>query len=179
MTTDGGGWTAILNPTNAKNLTKVSFPGFSKSFKQLSGTQGCKTNPAFFVANNWNGIHAYACGDAVIKVSVSWTNTLGATDVMFIATLQGEKQYEVSINGKKTPHDASSNGYMKCFFWNANGKSSTPKLNQCWSTALDAQPHVYKNAIKGNLTIDAVTGPGCLPSCLYGTGMNIQKLFVR
>lgn len=179
MTTDGGGWTALLNPANNTKLSNVAFPGVTKAFKLLSGTQTCTTTPAYFVANKWNGIRAYACGYATIKVSVSWSNILGATDVMFIAALQGETQHELSINGQKVLHDAFTSGYMKCFFWNSTATSATPKPNQCWSTSLDALPHVYKKKYTGNLTIDMVTGPSCLPSCQYGTGMNIQKLFVR
>ena len=98
---------------------------------------------------------------------------------MLIAALQGQQTRTLAINGTNISYDAFSNAYMKCAFWNASGTSTSPGTNQCHSTYLNVDPHVYNNQFSGNLNIQIVTGVSCSPDCQHGTGYNIQKLFVR
>jgi len=133
------------------------------------------------IVNNWNGLQSYACGDVTFKLSIAWPNPIGAKDVMFIATLQGEVTRTLTINGNAVPSDASSKdvGNATCVFYNGTAKSVVPNNNGCWSLALAEPPHVYKNAVNGALLVELTTGRACTPDCQHGTGMNLQKLFVR
>ena len=178
MTTDGGGWTALVNPFDP-NLERPLFPGVAHSAVALSGSGSCPPTTQIVDANGYYGIHGYACGNFTAKWTIGWTNILGADDVMFIATLQGQSIRTLTVNGSNMPYDAFSDAYMKCAFWNGTGASVNPGTNQCHNTYLTAPPHVYRDSFSNDLVLQMVTGPACSPDCRYGTGFNVQKLFVR
>jgi hypothetical protein len=180
MTTAGGGWTALLTPINAQSTT---YPDVMMSTTVLSGTQSCETStvPSYFDANGYNGIRSYACGVVTFRLDIAWTNTLAATDVMFVATLQGESTRTVELNGTSIAADATAldGGGATCAFYNGTAATTSPALNQCYTTSLNAAPHVVTSGLTGNLALAITTGPACSPSCNHGTGMNISRLFVR
>lgn len=180
MTTDGGGWTALLMPTSS---TIAQDPTLMASAATLTGTHTCEslTVPTAFAANGWNGLRSYACGNVTFALTLQWANTLDATDVMFVAALQGEVTRMLTINGTSVAANATSTdaGGATCAFYNATGATASPAVNGCYETYLDAPPRVLADAFTGDLEIVVTTGPGCAPSCNHGTGMNIQKLFVR
>ncbi len=178
MTTAGGGWTALINPSDV-GLGEPLFPGVTHSATPLSGTGSCPPATGIVDANDFYGVHGYACGNFTAKWTIAWTNVLGAKDVMFIATLQGQSIRTLSVDGSNIPYDAFSDAYMKCAFWNGTGASANPGQNQCHDTYLTAPPHVYPDSFVDDLSIEMVTGPACSPDCRYGTGFNMQKLFVR
>ena len=178
MTTDGGGWTALVNPQNVSGLDYLH-PNVSESATHLSGAGTCYPTNGIDYGNGWYAIRGYACGNFTGQFNHYWTNDIGATDIMFTAALQGQQTRTLSINGTNIPYDAFSNAYMKCAFWNGTGASAGPGTNQCHSSKIDVAPHVYNNQFSGNLDIQVVTGVACSPDCYHGTGYNIQKLFVR
>ena len=177
MTTDGGGWTALVNPQNVG--LSSTHPNLTNSATALSGTGSCPPTNSITSGNGWYAVRGYACGVFTGQFNQMWSNDIGATDVMFTAALQGQQTRTLSINGTNIPYDAFSNAYMKCAFWNGTGASSSPGTNSCHDTMLNVPPHVYNNQFSGNLTIQVVTGVACYPDCYHGTGYNIQKLFVR
>ena len=83
--------------------------------------------------------------------------------------------HTLSINGTSITYDVYSN----CAFWNGAGAAVSPGVNQCYSTMLNVEPHIYNDQFSGNLNIEVVTGFSCYPNCQYGVGYNMQKLFVR
>jgi hypothetical protein len=180
MTTDGGGWTALLNP---ESMAQATHPDLVASTVVLSGTQSCEaaTVPQPFVANGWRGLLAYACGVVTFELSLAWTNSIAATDVMFIATLQGETTRTVTVDGTAASANATATdaGGATCAFYNSTASAVSPALNGCFQTSLAAPPRVSAGVVSGDLAFVITTGPACAPSCQHGTGMNIQKLFVR
>ena len=120
-----------------------------------------------------------ACGNFTGQFTLSWGNNIGATDVMFIAALQGQQTRTLKINGGNIPYDAFSNAYMKCAFWNASATSSNPGTNKCNRAYLNVEPHVYNGKFPDNLSMVITTGISCYPYCQHGTGFHVQKLYVR
>lgn len=189
MTTDGGGWTALLNPKIDGGTGEVTTPTLPMTYPGLvtdtslvsgDGGDGCYTAPAYmFEANGWYGASTYACGNSTKRLAIRWTNVLGADDVMFEATEQGYHTRTLTINGASIPADAATDANNMCAFWNASASSSTATVNNCWSTALDVAPHVYRGALTGDLSLELTTGVAASPDPRYGTGSNVQKLFVR
>ena len=177
MTTDGGGWTALVNPQNVG--LGVTHPNMSESSAHLSGSGSCYPSNSVSSGNGLYSIRGYACGNYTGQFNRMWANDIGATDIMFTAALQGQQTRTLSINGSNIPYDTFSNAYMNCAFWNGVGAVSSPGTNLCHETMLNVAPHVYNNQFSGNLTIEIVTGEGCSPDCQHGTGYNMQKLFVR
>jgi hypothetical protein len=180
MSTDGGGWMALLSPESA---TAAMHPDLVATTAVISGTQTCEasTVPADFVANGWHGLRSYACGVVTFSMTLGWVNTIGATDVMFIATLQGETTRTLTVNGTSISPNATGTdaGGATCVFYNAPGTSASPATNGCYTTYLDVAPVELTSAFTGDLSLVISTGPACAPSCSHGTGMNIQKVFVR
>ena len=188
MTTDGGGWTALLNPQASGLVSTHPNVGVSAtpSTTQLIGLIGPNCYPAvdIITGNGWFAFHGYTCSLVAgnfwnVQFNQTWINDIGATDVMFTAALQGQQIHTLQINGTNIPYDAFDNSYMKCAFWNGSSASISPATNQCHSTMLNVDPKVYNNQFSGNLNIQVVTGSPCSPDCQHGTGYNIQKLFVR
>ncbi|MFN0246850.1 MAG: fibrinogen-like YCDxxxxGGGW domain-containing protein [Kofleriaceae bacterium] len=180
MTTDGGGWTALLNPVFG-SLPPSSLD-LVTTVNVLSGTQSCgPTVGEAIMANGWHGIRSYACGSVTFSLSLSWENTLAATDVMFVAALQGEAVRTLSVEGAVLSPNATSldPGNATCAFYNASGQTAALGLNTCWTTVVDTPPRIERDAIVGDLSIELTTGPACAPSCEHGTGMNVYRLFVR
>ncbi len=180
MTTDGGGWTALINPSN-KQMPTSTIPGLSFAGALLSGSDTCTGNPSVTSAFGWFGIQWLRCGDLTIQTTLSWANDIGAKDMMFTATLMGQTTATITADGVDLPEDAVGIDALggRCEFHNAASASVVPPIATCWSTLLDAAPAVHHDAFAGPLTLALTTGPGCSPTCQYGTGHTIQKLFVR
>jgi hypothetical protein len=178
MTTDGGGWTALINPVTMSTSTIY---GITISRTVLSGTGTCNGEPSFTSsANGFYRAHGYACGDHKIRWNIDWPNILDASDIRFTATLQGQQVQTLVLNGENLPYSGFSNAYMKCAFWNAVGALTSPGTNQCSNTSLDVSPAVYHDRLHGSdLTIRITTGYAASPDSDHGTGFNLQKLFVR
>jgi hypothetical protein len=180
MTTDGGGWTALLNPTS---MASTKHPGLAATTNVLSGTQTCGVSsvPTPFNANGWHGLTSYACGNVTLELALTWPNAIAATEVMLVATLQGESTRTLTINGTAVTASATGTdaGGATCAFYNATNMSASPALNACYTTYLDAPPRIVKGLLSGDLALTIRTGPSCAPTCSHGTGMNIQRLFVR
>ena len=178
MTTDGGGWTALINPSD---MEAVNIPGLEISRTVISGSGGCNQPPD--ISSSTNGYYravGYACGNHTIEWRINWANVLDATDIRFTAALQGQHVRNLSLSGVSLAPDAVSDAYMKCSFWNGTSVSADPPRNACHITSLNEPARVYSNVIVGrDVALSMVTGPGCLPDCQHGTGFNLQKLFVR
>lgn len=181
MTTAGGGWMALLLPESGASA--ATHPDLASSTAVLSGTQSCESStvPTDFVANGWHGIRSYACGVVTFSLTLAWPNTIGATDVMFESVLQGETTRTLTVNGTAIAPNATGTdaGGATCVFYNAPGATASPATNGCYTTYLDVAPVVLTTAFTGDLSLVISTGPACAPTCSHGTGMNIQKLFVR
>jgi len=143
-------------------------------------SSSCVSPPAEVVQNAWRGLYFYQCGMSSARLTITWPNPVGATDVMFIATIEGQSQL-LSVNGTQIAASGSTvdvNSAL-CAFWNGDGATASPTTNGCASTYLDAPALRRPGVISGAFTLDITSGPSCSPNCNYGTGMNLQKLFVR
>ena len=98
MTTDGGGWTALVNPQNVSGLDYLH-PNVSESATHLSGAGTCYPTNGIDYGNGWYAIRGYACGNFTGQFNHYWTNDIAATDIMFTAALQGQQTRTLSING--------------------------------------------------------------------------------
>jgi hypothetical protein len=180
MTTDGGRWTALINPSA---LPAITVPGVMVTGTAAGGTSDSCTDPPSVVARNgWYGYQYYRCGDISARMTITWPNPLAATDVMFVSTVQGNTGVAIAVNGTAVAaagNTTNGTGGI-CSFWNASAVTSTPATNACWSTYLDEPPVIQNGIVAGQpLTVELTAGPACVPDCNYGSGANIQKLFVR
>ncbi len=157
--------------------------------------------------STWNGYWAKTCGYDY-TVTFKWpagsvsTNPLGADEVMFEAAVQtpDEEPRSITVNNMTITADAEDTMDVptQCSFWNGFGMSQNrtggPCNNGCaacttgyWciDTCYDASPpHVVQGPLLSGqqLSIVATLGPNmttCAPDCCTGTGMYLQKVFVR
>ena len=177
MDWDGGGWTYLVNPYGV-GLGSTE-PGLNTSSQALSGAGSCHPSISFPQGNGRYAARGYACGNYTGRYTLTWVNDLEATDVMFIAALQGQQVHTLTLNGTSIGYSAFSNAYMKCAFWNASATSASPGTNGCFETYLDVQPSIYNGYLSGNLTMIVTTGEACSPDCQHGAGFNIPRLAVR
>jgi hypothetical protein len=178
MTIDGGGWMALINP-DVMPTTMAVGAGFAGA--AVGGTVNSCNNPPFeIIQHGWRGLQYAICGDRFAQLTVTWPNPVAATDVMFIATTEGQTQ-TLLINGNEIPASGSTADAAggRCGFWNGSGMTATPATNACKDTFLDAAPFRKPGAISGALKLEITAGPACAPNCNYSAGMNLQKLFVR
>jgi hypothetical protein len=183
MTTAGGGWTALVNPVMGSLPAKVAT--LTATTVDLSGTEACPDPPPVMYPpgnNGFWGIQAYGCGNVTFQLTLSWTNTLAAKDVMFTAVVQGDTAHTITLNGTSIPSDANDAG-MNCFAWNGTSTSPLPGV-ACWESPLSAPPHVVAGTLNGDFTMvlaagPAAMGPGGTMNPSYGTGLTLQKLAVR
>jgi hypothetical protein len=207
MTTDGGGWTALTNPTTPSSLPKLA-PTLQASLALISGSSSCQNNAIGTAAID--GFYSFTrqdCGNVVWTMTLKWQNTIGANDVMFAAQLQQPSPGPtgctppptLTLNTKTFLSDASNVNTVPteqpmCFFW--NGASSSFSMegsingctgNQwCGNQILPAPPHVAKGALdfpsaSSNLSIAATVGPPCPVNGNYcvGTAIEIGQIYVR
>jgi hypothetical protein len=179
MTTDGGRWTALINPSA---MTAIGPPGVAVSGVAAGGTSDtCTAPPVVVTRNGWYGHQYYRCGDISARMTITWPNPIAATDVMFVATVQGNSGVTVLVNAANAAaagNTTNGEGAI-CSFWNASAATVTPGTNACFSTTLDEPPAMFVDLVSGALVVELTAGPACSPTCAYGSGMNIQKLFVR
>ena len=177
MTTDGGGWTALINPVD--DMLPGTHPDVEVVGEVVSGSSGgCPGEPRIVSEGDWRVVRGYVCGSAVLRMTLTWDGE--GTDVMFLATVQGQETHTVTVNGVDIPPDAETGAYMQCSFWNGEDERVYPEENECWSTVLDAAPHVELDVLgEDGLALELSAGPSCSPDCLHGAGMNITRLFVR
>ena len=170
---------ALTNPIGVGLGT--THPNVSLAAGSFSGTGSCPPNTFIADANGWRSIRGYACGNFTADFDIYWSNSIGATDVMFLAAVQGQQVHQLFINGALKPHNAFSNAYMTCAFWNGTATSTSPGTNECWKTALNTTPLVYNGVISpsADLNLSVTSGTSCSPDCYHGTGYNVQKLMVR
>jgi len=178
MTTDGGGWMALINPDV---MPATMGAGATFAGATVGGTQtSCTPSPSEIIAHGWRGLEFYRCGDVSARLTVTWPNPVGATEVMFIATAEGQNQ-SLLINSTAISASGSTTDTAgaRCGFWNGSGATATPTTNLCYHTYLDAPALLKPGTISGALTFEITAGPACSPTCSYGAGMNLQKLLVR
>jgi hypothetical protein len=180
MTTDGGGWMALLNPDI---MPMTMGAGATYSGMAVGGTtNSCTSPPSEIVQHGWRGLAFYSCGDTSARLSIAWPNPVGATDAMFIATAEGQTATFVVGSTTIAATGSTTDGAgATCRFWNGSAATATPGTNQCFTTYLDAAPAVQVGTVGGPFpfTLEITAGPACAPTCSYGAGMNVQKLFVR
>lgn len=180
--TDGGGWTALLGPSDANDGGSSAAPGFTWRVKIVGGTFGtCPLSTEVVDVDGWKDLRTYVCGDQTVLLSLAWRNEFDAKDVMLVATIQGQQIHSLAINGRDYQADAtaSETDGSRCDFWNGPGQSVVPGRNQCWSLALPTSSRVFSSAITGDVLIELVAGPSGSPNNLHGTGANVSRLFVR
>jgi hypothetical protein len=183
MTTDNGGWTALINPVSGSLPANVA--GLVITTMDISGSQTCMDPPPPTPVQGTNGswaIRAWGCGNLTFKMSLSWVNSIAAQDVMFEAVLQGDTTHTIVLNGTSLPSDANDMG-LNCFSW--NGAAMPPVAGvSCFASTVTAPAHVYDGKLSGDLKMDlsagpAFLGPNNMPNSNYEAGLNIQKLSVR
>jgi hypothetical protein len=178
MTTDGGGWMALINPDT---MPTTMGAGATFAGATVGGTtNSCTAPPGEIIQHGWRGLNLFRCGDTSAQLAVNWPNPVGATDVMFIATAQGQNLTltidDTTITASGSTTDAAG---ARCGFWNGSGATAATTANGCWVTYLNAPPLLAQGTISSALTFEITAGPACAPTCVYGVGMNLQKLLVR
>jgi hypothetical protein len=184
MTTDGGGWMALINP-EVMPATMGAGAVFAGS-TQGGTTNSCTSPPSEFVHGAWRGLVYLVCGDVDGALQITWPELASATpvsftDVMFAAVVQGQTQ-QVTVNGIAVPPSGSTvdEAGAICGFWNASQATAMPAADACATTFLDAAPLILTGTAPSHaLMVSLTTGPACAPTCDYGVGMNIQQLLVR
>ncbi len=182
MTTDGGGWTALLHPEGTDERLS---PGITGSVVELSGTSpggGCAPNPPFAGSPlfGWNRLTGGACGTYTAEWTFTWPNRIGATEVRFVGAMQGQTVRTLEINGNETAPTAevSVDGAW-CAFWNGAGASTEPARNDCADTTLEVDAAVYPFSSSADLILTLTSGPAASPTDAYHTGWNLHRLMVR
>ncbi len=179
MTYSGGGWTALTNPSSS---SKASEYDISLTSSVVSGGGSCGYKNSFTKRGQWWYARGYACGNHRINYQIEFANLYGASDLAFVATLQGENFRSLSINGESKPATATTDPYMRCDFYNGNGIKASPSRNGCHSYVTDAMaPNVYPGAISGRAVVklNVIVGDGCKPDCNHGTGYSLGRILVR
>ncbi len=188
MTTDGGGWTALINPVMTglpATAPLVTAPPGSSS------PGSCMIIYTLPQTNGWYAIGGQGCGGYTngATAALTWGNVLAADDLMFEAAVQATDKYTLAVNGVNVPSDATTvwGGVTACSFWNVEMESVQPGPSDCTSAHLcdyaylNAHPHVYDGMLNGaKLNMVFTMGPS--PSAPFGCfdlGMNVQKLAVR
>ncbi|MBP9203742.1 MAG: hypothetical protein KBG28_07255 [Kofleriaceae bacterium] len=177
MTTAGGGWTLL---TGIAGLPR-SAPGVTVVGDTVGGTVGSCTGPAVDITQNgWHGVNHYRCGDQHARLTLTWPNPIGATDLAFLAVVQGQT-VSLTVDGAElAPTGSVTDGSGAiCRFWNGPGATVTPAVNACYQTYLDVAPTVAAGAIAGDFALQFTAGPACAPLCTYGAGGNLQRVMVR
>lgn len=178
METGSGGWTALINPVDPR--LSGTHPALEYTVEVVDGTEWPgESIPRLFIVDGWRGVRVYVSNNATVRLTLR-SSGFSATDVMFLATIQGQERHTVVVNEIDVPPDALTDAYMQCAFWNSDGDLAYPEANECWSTTLDAAPHMELGVLNGD-TMELIleAGPSCSPDCLHGTGLNVTRLFVR
>jgi len=173
METHGGGWMALLNPPDIR-LPAVH-PDLVIASEVSPGAGPCLGEPALFDDGGWTGVAAYVCGRDSVELSFELPSHV--TDVMFVATVQGEETHAVRVGDADILPDAETGAAMGCWYW-GDGELVYPEENECWSTSRSATPRLV-SGVDGELVLTISAGPACAPDCSYGAGVNLSRLFVR
>ena len=178
MHTDGGGWTYLVNPTS---MASPEFPGLGKTHVLLSGGEDCLIVYQDGAANGFTVLGNYVCNTGTERWTLSLPDAFGSTDIMFVATLQGQSTHTLAINGTAVAPDAINTAHGWCGFFNGDLTSLDPGVNGCHSTYLAASPRILPGALSGSagLTLFFQAGPACSPACTYGAGSSLQFLAIR
>jgi len=179
MKTQGGGWTSVINPSF---IAEPGLPIKATADKVQGTINSCGMR---FYRDKLYGFHrikGYACGNYRVQWNIEYRNIFNAKDIMLAGSIQGQDVHSVSVNNK--PIDAagangSDNNY--CAFVNGWGKTTPPAVNNCYNLDYSSSGPLYVNTgdIGAMLTVQFVSGDACHPTCNYGTGFNLQQLFVR
>jgi hypothetical protein len=192
MTTDDGGWTALVNPVIAGTPLPAHVASLTVSTMDGGGGCGFGLNDNGGAWNNgWNAIERDTCDNGLV-LSLSWINAHGANDVMFDAILQATTMYSLSLNGTVKNPDVQTveNGTPACFIWNGAPVPPPAGPSGCagavWCATLHLSPlpppHQFKGVLTNAsiLTLVLTTGPNNdTPDGCYNKGAQVQRLFVR
>jgi hypothetical protein len=187
MELDGGGWTALLNPSTA-GMPQSAIAGFSMTWSHLSGDTTCTGAPNETSANNSWGRYASDCGHSHNVYTIDWPNALGATDIAFVAVTAAANTNALAVDGVDIAPDAletAASSIMDdpdfCHFYNAAGAGlpAGADAHACVTTWHDVAPAVHNDAFSGALDLTIDLGDACAPDCSYGIGFNIYRLYVR
>lgn len=187
MDVDGGGWTSLLNPVS---FPSPVFPGLLFEPTTVSGSETCAGSDFVRPFGKFNAIYHYKCGNVVTRSHYRWQNVLNATDVMLRATLQGETERTMAVNGRyvgfsglwQPKADSESKG--SCAFYTGEGDwTQETGINRCAGTPvpLTVKPLVLREWLSSaqSLNLKMQSGRAALPTASYGTGWNIATLMVR
>ncbi|MEZ4366186.1 MAG: fibrinogen-like YCDxxxxGGGW domain-containing protein [Kofleriaceae bacterium] len=178
MTTDGGGWTALLGPAA---MPTALLADVTVTTAQLAGTGDTCASPVTFpVSHGWYGARYRRCGDLTTALRLSWSNPIAATDAMVLANAQGSSA-TLTVDGATIAADAEvvDPEGSACRFWNDTGATTTFGQNLCFESLPDAPPRVLRARLDGPFTIELVSGPAGQPSGAYSAGQQLQRVFVR
>ncbi|MCT4637771.1 MAG: fibrinogen-like YCDxxxxGGGW domain-containing protein, partial [Bacteroidales bacterium] len=178
MTTDGGGWTALLNPVD--NNLSAAHPDVQAT--QYASCSNCNSGAALKQDDGENIIQIYRCGDCSAWAKLSWTNTIDAKEVMFRAYAHAYNSNSyIYLNGS-VAHTSTACGSSNKF---ALGDNSVCNTLICASTSwLTSKPSLIRD-FTGNLTIQVggvSSGQninGCYNHTGWGGGGRIVTVFVR
>jgi len=144
MTTDGGGWTAIMNPVNPL-LGNYSL---GAKMTVYTSTSNCRVENFGTSGGKWIYANSYVCAGDTSYVQLDWTNILNASEVLLRAVGNG-MYYNITLNGDGIISTA--------IVYNAfalTGQSCG--TNMCWNTDTFRNNSIpIKKNFSGNLIIKA------------------------
>lgn len=185
MELDGGGWTALVNPTSASEFSPFTWAE-SKACTERCSNCGPHVNRATIGALGYQGFLGYVCGNMAVEWYHEFMDSIGgATDLAFEATVQGQSTAWIQVYDGQQWKDVSpsgiSNAYMRCEFWNGDNHVGSPSRNGCYEYVDPAlnSPMVFQNLLKTGLMIKVKAGRACEPDCQHGAGYHVSSIMIR
>jgi hypothetical protein len=186
MVTYGGGWTALLNPTNLGFAGTPTSLGASVLYS--SSCSNCLNDQLANTGAGWWEAGIYRCGNCAASSTVEWVNTLGASEVMFTAYAHGIANVDIRVDQvSKFSHTGCG---VQQRFATGDGATCGPNLaNGCGTGAWLAARVPYKTTFTDSILRVSVlgsAGPNVAPegsACYNNTGWGgggpIMRVMVR
>lgn len=169
---DNGGWMYVTPPSGAEDTNPF---GFTKT--QSSSQTGCQTDSYSLISDsNWYGFYGYRCGTSNLTDTLTIPNSVGATQVRYVAFIGGGNSYYLRINGSTISPNQTNSANR---YWNGQNVS-TCNSNVCWrneSLFNSVQPRT--RSISGNITFQLYAASACQPSCSWGVSTALLKVAVK
>jgi len=182
MTTHGGGWTALLNPTGV-GLGKTSLGAYAL---HSAGCPNCTNNIFGSIGGGWNVVGIYRCGACAASSTLEWKNTLGAKEVMYTAYAHGVANVDIRVD-QKSNFSHTGCGIQQRFATSDGAKCGPNVANGCgggaWLAARVPRKTTFNQSVLRISVLGSsganIAGGACSNPTGWGGGGRIMKVMVR